>query len=187
MKRSKLKNKYDKKRNYENWSLYKKQRNYCLSLLRKTKKAYFEKLNIKEIGDNKTFWKTTWPYFSDKDNKSSKITLVENNIVIADKKRVSELMNKYFINITKNLNLKAPIINTTDDIQFLTKNYDNRISIREIKEAYPEIVPDSFHFKSVSLDDVKKEVLNLNPKKSSTSGTIPEQFLNKLLTFICNI
>ena len=113
MKRSKLETKYNKKRNYENWSLYQKQRNYCLSLLRKTKKAYFEKLNIKEIGDNKTFWKTTWPYFSDKDNKSSKITLVENNIVIADKKRVSELMNKYFINITKNLNLKAPVINTS--------------------------------------------------------------------------
>ena len=141
----------------------KKQRNYCLSLLRKTKKAYFEKLNIKEIGDNKTFWKTVRPYFSDKDNKSSKITLVENNIVIADEERVAELMNKYFINITKNLNLKAPIINTTDDIQSLTKNYDNHISIRKI-------VPDSFNFKSVSLDDVKKEVLNLNPKKSSTSG-----------------
>ena len=55
MKRSKLKNKYNKKRNHENWSLYKKQRNYCLSLLRKTKEAYFKKLNIKEIGDNKTF------------------------------------------------------------------------------------------------------------------------------------
>ena len=55
MNRSKLKNKYNKKRNYESWSLYKKQRNCCLSLLRKTKKAYFEKLNIKEIGDSKTF------------------------------------------------------------------------------------------------------------------------------------
>ena len=178
MKRSKLKNKYDKKRNYENWSLYKKQRNYCLSLLRKTKKAYFEKLNIKEIGDNKTFWETVRPYFSDKDNKSSKITLVENNIVIADEERVAELMNKYFVNITKNLNLKAPIINTTDDIQSLTKNYDNHISIRKIKGAYPEMVPDSFHFKSVSLDDVKK-VLNLNPKKSSTSGTISVTILKR--------
>ena len=110
----------------------KKQRNYCLSLLRKTKKAYFEKLNIKEIGDHKTFWETVRPYFSDKDNKSSKITLVENNIVIADEKRVAELMNKYFIN----LNLKAPIIHTTDDIQSLTKNYDNHISVRKIKKVY---------------------------------------------------
>ena len=63
---------------------------------------------MKEIGDNKTFWKTAQPYFSAKDNKSSKIILAENNIVIADEKRVTELMNKYFINITKNLNLKAP-------------------------------------------------------------------------------
>ena len=77
------------------------------------------------------------------------------------------------MNITKKLNLKAPIKSTTGDIQSLTKNYENHVSIRKTKEAYPEIVPDSFHFKSVSLDDVKKEVLNLNPKKSSTSGTIP--------------
>ena len=75
---------------------------------------------------------TVQAYFSDKDNKSSKITLVENNIVIADEKRVAELMNKIFYKHHKNLNLKAPIINTTDDIQSLTKNYDNHISIRKI-------------------------------------------------------
>ena len=59
-------------------------------MLRKNKKAYFEKLSIKEIGGNKTFRKTVWPYFNDKDNKSSKITLVENNFVIADEERVNE-------------------------------------------------------------------------------------------------
>ena len=51
----------------------------------------------------------------------------------------------------------------------MKKELCNHISVRKIKQAYPEIVPDSFHFKSVSLDDFKKEVLNLNPKKSSTS------------------
>ena len=83
-------------------------------------------------------------------------------------------MNKYFVNITKNLNLKAPIINTTEDVQSLTKNYDNQISIRKLKEAYPEIV-------SVSLDEVKKEVLNLNPKKSSTIGTTPVAILKQTI------
>ena len=67
-------------------------------------------------------------------------------------------MNKHFINITKNLNLKAPTNNTADDIQSLTKNYENHISAQKIKEAYPEIVPDSSHFQSVFLKDVKKEV-----------------------------
>ena len=98
---------------------------------------------------------------------------------VADEKRVPELMNKYFINITKNLNLKVLIINTTDDIQSLAKDYDNHISIRKIKEAYPEIVPDSFHFKSMSLDDVKKSLLNL--KKPSTSGTIPVTILKQTI------
>ena len=119
MKRSKLKNKHNKKRNYENWSLYEKQRKDCLSMLRKTKKAYFEKLNLKEIGDNKTFWKTVRPYFSDKDNKFSNFKI---KIVVTDEKGVADLMNKYFINIIKTLNFKAPINNTTDDIQSLTKS-----------------------------------------------------------------
>ena len=78
MKISKYKNKYSKKRNYENWSLYKERRNYCLTLLRKTEKTYWTEPNIKEIGDNKTFWKIVQPYFSDKDSKSSKIEKFRN-------------------------------------------------------------------------------------------------------------
>ena len=95
--------------------------------MRKTIKGYFQKLDIKETSDNKTFWKTVPPYFSDKGNKT---TLVENNIIIANEKRFEDLMNKYFINITKILN--APVINTTDDIQYLTKSYDNRFSVRKL-------------------------------------------------------
>ena len=79
-----------------------------------------KKLNIKEIGDNKTFCKTVRPYLSDKENKSSKTTLVENNIVIADEKELQDQWTN-ILNITKNLNLKDAIINTIDDSQFLTK------------------------------------------------------------------
>ena len=76
---------------------------------------------MKETGDNKRFWKSAQPYFGDKDNKSSKITLFHSNIFIADEKRVTGLMNICFVNITKNLNLKAPVINARDYIQYLTK------------------------------------------------------------------
>ena len=62
----------------------------------KTKKNRLWKMNIKEIGDTKTFWKTVRPNFRDKDSKHSKITLAENSIVIADEQRIVELMNKYF-------------------------------------------------------------------------------------------
>ena len=53
-------------RNYENWYLYKKQSNFRLSLLRKTKRNYFKNMKMQEIVDDKKFWKIIWPYFSDK-------------------------------------------------------------------------------------------------------------------------
>ena len=41
MRRSRLKNIYNKTRSPENWGNYKKQRNSCVDLLRKTKRSYF--------------------------------------------------------------------------------------------------------------------------------------------------
>ena len=45
MTRSRLRNKYIKNRNEENRVIYVKQRNYCVSLLRKSKKKYYENLD----------------------------------------------------------------------------------------------------------------------------------------------
>ena len=39
MNRSQLKNWNNKEKNYENWYLYEKQRNFCVTLLRKTQKT----------------------------------------------------------------------------------------------------------------------------------------------------
>ena len=55
MKRSQLKNRYNKNRNHENCYLYKKQKNFCVTLLRKTKRNYFENVNMQDITDNKKF------------------------------------------------------------------------------------------------------------------------------------
>ena len=45
---SKFKNIYNKKRTNDNWTNYKKQRNLCVNLLRKTKADYFQNLNIRD-------------------------------------------------------------------------------------------------------------------------------------------
>ena len=68
MKRSRLRNKYLKNNNEENRKLYAKQRNYCVSLLRKTKKTYYENLDERNVSDNKLFWKTVKPPLSEKFN-----------------------------------------------------------------------------------------------------------------------
>ena len=55
MKRSKLGNKYLKNKTHANRMLYKKQRNYCVSLLRKSKTNYYANLDEKKVPDNKLF------------------------------------------------------------------------------------------------------------------------------------
>ena len=45
----------------ENKFFYNRQRNWCVSLLRKEKKKYFANLNEKDITDNEKFWKTIKP------------------------------------------------------------------------------------------------------------------------------
>ena len=66
MDRTRFRNKFLKNRNDENRKKYSKKRNYCVSLLRKTKKQYYGDLNEKNVLDNKKFWKTVKPFLSDK-------------------------------------------------------------------------------------------------------------------------
>ena len=84
MLRSKLKNEINKERNHINSCNYKRQRDRCLSILRKKKKKYFNSLNIKQVSDNKHFWKSVKPFFNDKRSNSLKITLVDENNIITD-------------------------------------------------------------------------------------------------------
>ena len=88
MKRSQMKKRYNKHRNYQNWYLSKKQRNFCVILLRKTKRNYFKNLKMQDITDNKKFWKTIQPYFSDKGYKQTKTAIVEKDSIITDKKKL---------------------------------------------------------------------------------------------------
>ena len=68
---------YIRKRNDKYWGKYKKQRNFCVDLLRKTKTEYFKNLNVKDLSDNRKFWKTIKPYFSNKGLNSNKLLLNE--------------------------------------------------------------------------------------------------------------
>ena len=52
-KRTQLRNRCLKKRSYQNKRLYTKQRNFCVSLLRKTKKKHDPNLHHKDIAVNK--------------------------------------------------------------------------------------------------------------------------------------
>ena len=90
MKRSRLLNKFRQGRTISSHIPYKKQRNICVKLLRKAKKAFFNNLAVKPVTDNKQFQKTVKPCLTDKTLKGERITLTENKKVVSDEKRVSE-------------------------------------------------------------------------------------------------
>ena len=65
--------------------------------------SFYKKLYEKQVSDNKKFWKNVKPFFSSKGVNSSKITLVEKNLIVEDENKIAN----YFINIIKTLNLKT--------------------------------------------------------------------------------
>ena len=60
--RSRLR-KFLKTRSNEDKKAYNKQRSYCLTLVRKAKKDYYNNLDHQNVTDNKTFWKSIQPFF----------------------------------------------------------------------------------------------------------------------------
>ena len=120
MKRSQLRNKHLKNNNEENRKLYAKQRNCCVSMVRKTKKAYYENFDKRKVPDNKLFWKTVKPSLSEIFNARERISLTENGKFVKTEKETAEVFNNFFGNIVKNLNISQysgfdPIIEKVKD------------------------------------------------------------------------
>ena len=185
MNRSRYKNKYFKNKTVENWEKYRKHRNDCVKLTKKVKREYFQNLKITSINGNKTFWKTVKPFFSDKGNKDQKKNiLVENGEIIRNDKINAISFNDYFINITRNLDIQEieiePLpLNTdivcTDPIYTIMYNYKNHPSIRNIRENIT--YTDTFVFSQINESQIKKEIRELNPKKSAGFDSIPPNII----------
>ena len=80
MKRSRLRNKFLNTKSDIDRKAYNKQRNLCVSLIRSEKKNFFSNIDTSDITNNKTFWKTVKPFFTDKIKTKSKITLIEKKL-----------------------------------------------------------------------------------------------------------
>ena len=91
MKRPRLRNKFLYTKSDNDRKVCIKQRNLFVSLIRSEKKNFLSNINTSDITDNKTFWKTVKPFFTDKIKTKSKITLI-------NKKKLSprKVKRKYF-------------------------------------------------------------------------------------------
>ena len=111
MKRSELRNDFLRRRNDASQSAYKKQRNLCVTLLRKAKKQYLLNLEPKLITGNKSFWKSVQPLSSDTITIKE---IIQNWKILGSHKDIANTFNGYFSNVVENLNIPKDnsILNT---------------------------------------------------------------------------
>ena len=104
MTRTRVRNRFFKKRTEENKTKYAKQRNYCASLLRKIKSKYYSNLNENDVTDNKMFWKAVKSFLPDKvTSTSEKKTIIEEDKIIGNDSDPVRVLSIFFSNILSNL------------------------------------------------------------------------------------
>ena len=81
--------------------LYKKQTNYCVSLLRKSKTNFYASLDAKKVSDNKLFWKVIKPSLLRKSCVKEQIHLVEKGDILKTDLETAEVLNNFLGNIVK--------------------------------------------------------------------------------------
>ena len=178
MKRSKLKNKANKKKNPSDIKNYKKERNYVEQLNKKAKLDYFN--NFDSSQGSKPFWVKCKPYFSNKHSKEdTDIILNEKSDIIFKNKEIANTFNEYFGSIAESLDLhiwtegyfNVPPSYTGDNgINNILIKFVYHPSIKTIKQNFN--INSKFSYQPVSVNDVKQVIKDLKSSKS-VGGDIP--------------
>ena len=79
-----------------------------------------QQLRYKKVTDNKTFWKTVKPFFSDKIVSTERITLTYNGEVVATEQDTANVLNTFISSIVTNLKIPEyadydPVANNISD------------------------------------------------------------------------
>ena len=77
MERSRLRNKFLRTKSDIDKKAYNKQRNLCVSLIRREKKNFYNNISTRDITYNKTFWKTVETLVIDKIQANSELHLLK--------------------------------------------------------------------------------------------------------------
>ena len=185
MRRSMLKTKFFKNKTDENFKAFKKQKNFTNRLAKRERSKYFANLDLNKYTDNIKFWHTLKPLFSNSTTGQNKITLVENGEVVADDKLNSESFNAFFIDAVSSLAIEGnpalldDVEDITDPVKRAVKKFGHHPSIIDIKKNVS--ITSKFAFTVVDMAEMKREIHNLDTKKSGTFMNIPVKILKDAL------
>ena len=159
---------------------YKKYRNLYNSLIRLSKKLYFEK----KLSDNQKDPKKTWKFLNESINKipskSSNIQEVKiNNTIISDPVEMANSFNTFFSEIGENISTSIP------ETRAKPENFNNEEENHNIYDFSFSVVTPDMLFKAISSLESKSslDIDNLNTKVLKKVAP----HIIKPLTHICNL
>ena len=160
--------------------------------MRKSKRGYYENLNIENLTDNQLFWKSVKPLLSDKSRIRDRINISEKAKILKTESETAESLISFFSNIVKNLNISRyrefdPVTeNITDPTLKAIFKYKDHPSILAIQSHCEK---ETFRFSEVNIEDIKKDILKLDKDKASQHSDIPIKIIKDNLDifadFLC--
>ena len=190
MTRTRLRNKYFKIKTIESKTAYNKQRNLCLSLIRSSKRKFYNNLDHRKVTDNKLFWRVIGPCFSEKGSTSSKITLVEDETV-QDNEKIANIFNDYFSNVVSSLSipeyvdLSVDLDNFEDPFLKSIDKFKNHQSIIEIlNHTHSNMY---FSFETITTGYLASLIRKLDTSKSIQKDDIPTNILKENIDIVASI
>ena len=123
-----------------------------------------------KVTDNRTFWKTVVPLFSNKFSKSEKINLTEGNKTISNDDEIPNISN-------------YKLDNANDPLKKALKYFENHPSIANIKSKSFDA---RFTFRDTSSSEVIKLIKTRNVRKASQKSDIPTKIIKLNADFFRN-
>ena len=127
------------------------------------------------------------PIFSNKIKSKERITLIENENIISNDKKVAETFDEFSSNVVKYLNISQnPYLfsetSQTDPVLQYIEKFSKHPSIINIKKRMNNSNY-TFSFKFETQDEFYKLIQNLNCNKATQQYDIPIKILKKVVRF----
>ena len=125
-------------------------------------------LDLKNVTNNKEFWKTVKPFLSDKVTTFPKIALVEKGEIISDESKVANLFSNFFEDTIRPLGIKAnehsqEYYDLKNPAEIAIKKYEQYQSINLINKNITN--NENVHFPPLDHENILEKIVNLDNKK----------------------
>ena len=112
---------------------------------------------------------------------SNKMMIIEKDKLLSEERSIAEVVNNYFADISKSLNLKDSSEsngeNTGSNIRHSLKNvlFEDHVTAKIIGQKNRD--NGQFRFQPISTEELKKTIIGLDCNKSNFNGSIPANVL----------